>query len=415
MRIVLGVAGGIAAYKWVLLLRLFSEAGHNVRVMPTCDALCRRRHLGGALGRSGDHRRLRGRREGRARRRRPGGGARDRGAGNRRPARRAATGSATCSPPRSSSPTAPYFSPPRCTPRCGSTRPPRRTSRRSAPGRARAGPRAGRLTGGRGAGRAARARGDRRPALARRKGGAGPDRPGTWCISDGGTREPLDPVRYLGNRSSGQQGFALAGAARERGALVTLVAANLTVPTAAGVDVVHRTGAELRDAVGAAANDGRRDHGRRRRGLPTAHGRRDEDQEVGGRRAPVLELVEPVDILAGLVERAGGADRSSWGLPPRPGTTTGSVLSGTGEGAAEGPDLPFLNAVGRTRVWHDANEVTLLDGRGGVVASSCRHQGPSRRCLGCGHRPARFRVQRPAHYAVGPDRANTCACSRRSP
>ena len=49
-------------------------------------------------------------------------------------------------------------------------------------------------------------------------------------VSAGGTREPLDPVRFLGNRSSGRQGVALARAARDRGARVTLVAANLTVP-----------------------------------------------------------------------------------------------------------------------------------------------------------------------------------------
>ncbi len=73
-------------------------------------------------------------------------------------------------------------------------------------------------------------------------------------ISAGGTREPLDPVRYLGNSSSGKQGFALAAAAAARGARVTLVAANVEQPEPAGVGVVRvGSAAELRAAVLAAA------------------------------------------------------------------------------------------------------------------------------------------------------------------
>lgn len=58
-------------------------------------------------------------------------------------------------------------------------------------------------------------------------------------VSAGGTREPLDPVRFLGNRSSGKQGVAIAAAAAARGAEVTLVAANIEVPAPAGVRVVQ--------------------------------------------------------------------------------------------------------------------------------------------------------------------------------
>jgi phosphopantothenoylcysteine decarboxylase/phosphopantothenate--cysteine ligase len=69
-------------------------------------------------------------------------------------------------------------------------------------------------------------------------------------VTAGGTREPLDPVRFLGNRSSGKQGFALARTAAARGAKVTLIAANVTLDPPAGVDVV-RVGstAELRTAT----------------------------------------------------------------------------------------------------------------------------------------------------------------------
>lgn len=69
----------------------------------------------------------------------------------------------------------------------------------------------------------------------------------TVLVTAGGTREPLDSVRFVGNRSSGRMGVALADAARDRGARVTLLAANLLVPTPAGVEVVPvPTAADLR-------------------------------------------------------------------------------------------------------------------------------------------------------------------------
>lgn len=73
-------------------------------------------------------------------------------------------------------------------------------------------------------------------------------------VSAGGTREPLDPVRFLGNRSSGRQGVALAEAALARGAEVTLVAAHLEVPPPAGARLVQvGTALELRAAMTDAA------------------------------------------------------------------------------------------------------------------------------------------------------------------
>jgi phosphopantothenoylcysteine decarboxylase/phosphopantothenate--cysteine ligase len=66
-------------------------------------------------------------------------------------------------------------------------------------------------------------------------------------VTAGGTREPLDQVRFVGNRSSGRMGVALAEAARERGARVTMLAANLQVPPPQGVEVVPTpTAADLR-------------------------------------------------------------------------------------------------------------------------------------------------------------------------
>ncbi|WP_406317007.1 bifunctional phosphopantothenoylcysteine decarboxylase/phosphopantothenate--cysteine ligase CoaBC [Streptosporangium sp. NBC_01639] len=69
-------------------------------------------------------------------------------------------------------------------------------------------------------------------------------------ISAGGTREAIDPVRFIGNRSSGLQGYALARTAVARGAEVTLVSANVALPDPAGATVIRvESAAELRDAV----------------------------------------------------------------------------------------------------------------------------------------------------------------------
>ncbi|MFF0451006.1 bifunctional phosphopantothenoylcysteine decarboxylase/phosphopantothenate--cysteine ligase CoaBC [Streptomyces sp. NPDC004609] len=89
------------------------------------------------------------------------------------------------------------------------------------------------------------------------RGAAAPDLVGRHVvISAGGTREPLDPVRYLGNRSSGKQGYALARTAAARGARVTLIEANTSLADPAGVDVVRvGTAVQLREAVLKAAAD----------------------------------------------------------------------------------------------------------------------------------------------------------------
>ena len=72
-------------------------------------------------------------------------------------------------------------------------------------------------------------------------------------VSAGGTQEPIDPVRVITNRSSGRMGFAIAQAARDRGARVTLVTAPSTLPDPAGVEVRRvATVAEMREAVLAA-------------------------------------------------------------------------------------------------------------------------------------------------------------------
>ncbi len=69
-------------------------------------------------------------------------------------------------------------------------------------------------------------------------------------VTAGGTQEPIDPVRHIGNRSSGKMGYALAESARDRGAKVTLISAPVALPEPAGIDVIKvRTAADMKAAV----------------------------------------------------------------------------------------------------------------------------------------------------------------------
>lgn len=132
-------------------------------------------------------------------------------------------------------------------------------------------------------------------------------------ISAGGTREALDPVRFLGNRSSGKQGFALAAVAARRGARVTLVAANTALPVPEGVDVVPVESAlDLQEAVTAAARQADvvvmaaavadfRPSSYQDTKIKKSH---EPGQEES---APTIELVRNPDILAGLVTDRGSA------------------------------------------------------------------------------------------------------------
>ena len=193
-------------------------------------------------------------------------------------------------------------------------------------------------------------------------------------VSAGGTREPLDPVRFLGNRSSGRQGVALARTAHARGARVTLVAANIDVPAPAGVDVVHaETGAELRDAVRAAAKDAEvvvmaaavADY------RPCTNAESKIKKQHDG-RPTVLELVETVDILAELAHDRLRPGQVVVGFAAETGDGSGSVLDhGRAKALRKGADLLVVNAVGGGRGFGtDVNDVTILDGAGTVVAAA---------------------------------------------
>jgi phosphopantothenoylcysteine decarboxylase/phosphopantothenate--cysteine ligase len=178
-------------------------------------------------------------------------------------------------------------------------------------------------------------------------------------VTAGGTREPLDSVRFLGNRSSGRMGVALAEEARRRGADVTLLAANLTVPPTDGVEVVETpTAADLaREAesrapgaavvlMAAAVAD-------YRPAEPHAAKRPKDDQPW------TVELVPTEDVARWLGERrrdgqvlvAFGADHGEDGLARKR-----TMLE------TKAADLVVFNDVSRTDIAFDSeeNEVVLV-------------------------------------------------------
>ncbi|MDQ0427044.1 bifunctional phosphopantothenoylcysteine decarboxylase/phosphopantothenate--cysteine ligase CoaBC [Cellulomonas iranensis] len=195
-------------------------------------------------------------------------------------------------------------------------------------------------------------------------------------VSAGGTREPLDPVRFLGNRSSGRQGVALARAAAERGARVTLVAANVThdvlARVGAGVTVVPvETGDELRAAVRAAAAEADvvvmaaavADY--RPASVADAKLKKTGD-------APVVALVETTDILRELVTDPPRAGQTVVGFAAETGDAEGSVLEhARAKAVRKGADLLVVNPVGGGRGFGTTtNDVTVLDRAGDVVATA---------------------------------------------
>ena len=209
-------------------------------------------------------------------------------------------------------------------------------------------------------------------------------------VSAGGTREPIDPVRYVGNRSSGRQGVAAACAAAERGARVTLVAANVaddvlavlaTLPREVEVVAVG-TAVELHDAVRRAARDADavimaaavadyrpvevsaskiKKHGLQR------------GSAADGSARLTIELVENPDILASLVAdppRRDGERMLTVGFAAETGDAEGDVLAhGAAKARRKGADLLAVNAVGERLGFGDVpNSIVILDNRGYEVA-----------------------------------------------
>ena len=179
-------------------------------------------------------------------------------------------------------------------------------------------------------------------------------------VTAGGTREPIDAVRYVGNRSSGRMGFALADEAARRGAEVTVIAANVSLPRTEGIDYIDvETAAELEQAaheafpqtdvllMAAAVADFR----------PVAP--HESKITKTGRDELIVELEQTTDVIAALA-----AER-------RPGQTVVGFAAEHGEGAAEraraklerkGLDAIVLNDVSKPGIGFDTaeNEVSIV-------------------------------------------------------
>ncbi len=182
-------------------------------------------------------------------------------------------------------------------------------------------------------------------------------------VTAGGTREPLDPVRFLGNASTGAMGTALAAAARDRGADVVLVAANLEVPAPEGVEVVRVvTTAELLAAVVRAARDADvvimaaavADY----RPAVTAETKL-KKQDLG--EGPTIELVQNPDVLARIAADRPTPRQVVVGFAAETEPDREALLAlGRAKVAAKGADLLVLNEVGTDRGFGPGGTAVLV-------------------------------------------------------
>ena len=189
-------------------------------------------------------------------------------------------------------------------------------------------------------------------------------------VSAGGTREYLDPVRFLGNRSSGRQGYALARAAAARGAEVSLVAANTELADPAGVKVVRVvTTQELHDAVVAAVVDADAlvmaaapaDFSPTQRRNTKI--KRDPD---GG--APVLELAQNIDILATVSKARPAPGLVVVGFAAETGDEqAGALEHAKAKLARKGCDLLVVNDVSGGQVFDSPDNHAVILGADGSV------------------------------------------------
>jgi phosphopantothenoylcysteine decarboxylase / phosphopantothenate---cysteine ligase len=190
-------------------------------------------------------------------------------------------------------------------------------------------------------------------------------------VSAGGTREYLDPVRFLGNRSSGRQGYALARAAVSRGAEVTLVSANVSLADPAGVKVVRvETTGQLRDAVvsAAASADAVVMAAAPADYRPTTVSDRKIKKSADG-SAPGLELTQNPDILREISTQRTRPESVVVGFAAETGDDTGSVLDlARDKLARKGCDLLVVNDVSGGAVFGSADtQAVILSADGDAV------------------------------------------------
>jgi phosphopantothenoylcysteine decarboxylase/phosphopantothenate--cysteine ligase len=203
------------------------------------------------------------------------------------------------------------------------------------------------------------------------RGVATPDLSGkSVVVSAGGTREYLDPVRFLGNRSSGLQGYALARAAAARGAEVTLVAANVTLPDPAGVKVLRvETTAQLRDAVvSAAAGADAVVMAAAPADFRSASHPATKIQKADAGRPPAIELAQNPDSLAEISHDRARGGQVIVGFAAETGDATGTVLElGRAKLARKGCDLIVVNDVSGGAVFGAPDNQAVILGADGAA------------------------------------------------
>ncbi|MBH1936875.1 bifunctional phosphopantothenoylcysteine decarboxylase/phosphopantothenate--cysteine ligase CoaBC [Streptomyces sp. AV19] len=186
-------------------------------------------------------------------------------------------------------------------------------------------------------------------------------------ISAGGTREPLDPVRYLGNRSSGRQGYALARTAVARGARVTLVSANTELADPAGADVVRvGTAVQLREAVLKAAEDADAVvMAAAVADFRPAHYATGKIKKKDGEEPAPVELIRNPDVLAELSAERARPGQVVVGFAAE---TDDVLANGRAKLARKGCDLLVVNEVGEERTFGSAeNEAVVLAADGSAT------------------------------------------------
>ena len=192
---------------------------------------------------------------------------------------------------------------------------------------------------------------------------------GSWdglrvLVTAGGTREPIDPVRFIGNRSSGRMGVALAKAAAARGAEVTLVAANVGVPLPAGIETVGvETTGELAEAVRGRFADS---HVLLMAAAPAdfrAVSPEGSKISRSGNEGLELRLEATEDILAG-VAAGRGPDQTLVGFAAETGAD--AIARAREKLERKGVDAIVFNDVSRPEIGFDSadNEVTIVDRTG---------------------------------------------------
>ena len=194
--------------------------------------------------------------------------------------------------------------------------------------------------------------------------GDGPLKGRHVLVTSGPTHEPIDPVRYIANRSSGAQGAALAAALRDLGARVSFITGPASVPAPAGVDVVAvETAQQMADAVAAALPADAAVFAAAVADWRVANAAGQKMKKDGTGKPPALEFAENPDILARVAQMGDGRPRLVVGFAAE---TEHVADHATAKRARKGCDWIVANDVSpETGIMGGAeNAVTLITGQG---------------------------------------------------